>query len=69
MKTLKEQIQFFLDEAGVPAMRLSQHSGVARATISKLLSGKQKNVLVSTANALYSAMKEIDAKAAKKAMK
>lgn len=68
MKTLKEQISFFLAGAGVSAYRLSQTSGVPRATISKLLSGKQADVRLSTAAALYEAMNTIDKEEAKKAL-
>lgn len=68
MKTLREQILFFLKAANVSGYQLSQVSGVPRATISKLLSEKQADVRLSTANALYDAMKRIDPKSAEKAL-
>ena len=68
MKTLREQIIFFMEAAEVSGYRLSQVSGVPRATISKLLSEKQADVRLSTAQALYDAMKKIDHKAAAQAL-
>ena len=68
MKTLREQILFFLKEADVSGYQLSKTSGVPRATISKLLSGKQKDVRLRTANALYEAMKKINCKVAEKSL-
>ena len=68
MKTLREQIIFFLEAASVSGYRLSQVSGVPRATISKLLSEKQADVRLSTANALYEAMEKIDPKVAKRVL-
>lgn len=68
MKTLREQIIFFMEAAEVSGYRLSQVSGVPRATISKLLSEKQADVRLSTAQALYDAMRKIDHKAAAQAL-
>lgn len=65
---MREQILFFLEAANVSGYQLSQVSGVPRATISKLLSEKQADVRLSTANALYDAMKRIDPKSAEKAL-
>lgn len=68
MKTLREQIIFFMKAAEVSGYRLSQVSGVPRATISKLLAEKQADVRLSTAQALYDAMRKIDHKAAAQAL-
>ena len=68
MKTLREQVIFFMKAAEVSGYRLSQVSGVPRATISKLLSEKQADVRLSTAQALYDAMRKIDHKAAAQAL-
>jgi predicted transcriptional regulator len=67
MKDIREQLSIFLAEADVSAYRLAKESGVTRATISYILSGKQNDVCMRTAQDLHQAMVRIDSKAAKKA--
>lgn len=68
MKTLREQIAFFLKASGTNASVLSRKAGVTKATLSKVLSSKQKDVRLCTAYAIYNAMKELDANAAEQAL-
>ena len=69
MKTIQERIALFLSLAGVTANRLSVESGVPRATLCKVLSGKQLDVRHQTACALFDAMKHLDPDAARKALR
>ena len=68
MKTIREQLSIFLSLAGVSANRLSVVSGVPRSIICKVLSGKQPDVRLRTATALYDAMKILDPAAARKVL-
>lgn len=68
MKEIREQVSIFLAESGVSAYRLAKEAGVTRTTLSYLLSGKQSDVCMKTAYALYEAMRVINSEAAEKAL-
>ena len=67
MKKIAEEVQDFLDKAGVPAAELSRESGVHEVYISRLRTGKTRDIFSSRADALRAAMKRINAKLADKA--
>ena len=68
MKTIGEQINQFLAEARLPAIRLSEASGIKNAYISRLRRGKQKDIFSTKADALRSAMYRLNPDAARKAL-
>lgn len=68
MKTIGEQINIFLAEAGIPASTLASVSGVHNVYISRLRNGRQKDTFAQKADALRSAMLKLDPAAAAKAL-
>ena len=53
---IAEEIRKFLVASGLPAIRLSEMSGVPCSTISNLLRGKRKHVIGPNQDALRAAM-------------
>ena len=68
MKTIGEQINIFLAEAGIPATALAQASGVHNVYISRLRNGRQKDTWAQRADALRGAMIKLNPAAAAKAL-
>ncbi len=68
MKTIKEQIDCFVEESGCSRYQLSKEANVTEVALSKIKNGKQADVTLSTAKALYDAMRRLDPAAAEKAL-
>ena len=68
MKTIRDQINIFLEVAKLPATRLSKESGVNSVYISRLRSGKQKDTFSQKADALRQAMYRLNFAAARAAL-
>lgn len=59
MKNIANELTQFFEETGVRQCRLAQASGVSSATISRIVSGKQVDLRLSTATDIRSAMEKL----------
>lgn len=56
MENITLEIKNFLESTGIKQFELAEAAGVSTATISRLVTGKQKDILFQKANSLRAAM-------------
>ena len=59
MKNIATELIQFFEETGIRQCRLAQASGVSSATISRIVSGKQVDLRLSTATDIRAAMEKL----------
>lgn len=68
MKTLKEQIELFVQLSGQTRYRIAKEAGVTEVLLSRIRHDKQGDIMLSKAIAIHAAMRRLDPVAAEKAL-